>query len=93
MIETIGHLKRLGLDGAVCIGVHGLFAQHAYEELSSSGAARIATSNSVRHESNDINLTPLLASAVREWLCDRRDIRWPDMNMGSSSQRYGVEIF
>lgn len=68
MIETVGHLKRLGLPGAVCVGVHGVFAGSAYEDLKAAGALRIATCNTIPHPSNAIDLAPELARAVRSLL-------------------------
>lgn len=66
MIETVGHLKRLGLPPAVCIGVHGVFAGEAFAELQRSGASRIVTCNTIPHESNAIDLTPELEAALSD---------------------------
>lgn len=68
MIETLGHLKRLGLPPAVCIGVHAVFAGNAYEDLKAAGAARIVTCNTIPHESNAIDLAPHLAEALNDLL-------------------------
>jgi ribose-phosphate pyrophosphokinase len=68
LIETLGHLKQAGLPPAVCVAVHGIFAGEAYRELIAAGAVRIATTNTVRHQSNVIDVTGLLAGAVREIL-------------------------
>lgn len=66
MIETIGHLTRAGMQPPVCVAVHGIFAGNAYQDLRTAGAAQIVTSNTVPHESNLIDVTPLLAEAVRK---------------------------
>ena len=50
----------------VCVAVHGLFAGDAYQDLIAAGAAQIVTTNTVQHQSNAIDATPLLATAVRE---------------------------
>jgi len=68
LLETIGHLRRAGLRAPVCIGVHGLFAEDAFEKLQQGGAARIITTNSVPHPSNAIDLSELLVTAVSQWL-------------------------
>ncbi|MGE0333835.1 MAG: ribose-phosphate pyrophosphokinase [Gammaproteobacteria bacterium] len=68
MIETVGHLVRAGMRPPVCIAVHGLFAGDAYEELLQAGASRIVTSNTVTHETNAIDVTDLLADAVRKMI-------------------------
>ena len=64
MIETVGHLRRAGLAPPVCIGVHGVFAEDAFDQLVAAGAACVVTSNTIPHPSNAINLTPLLADAI-----------------------------
>lgn len=66
MIETVAHLKRAEMRPTVCIGVHGIFAGNAYQELLSAGAGRVVTCNTVPHASNGIDLSGLLAEAVGE---------------------------
>lgn len=65
LIETIGHLKRAGLKPPVCVAVHGVFAGDAYNALKAAGAGRIVTTNTIRHESNAIDIAALLAEGVR----------------------------
>ena len=65
MIATVGHLTRAGLRPPVCIGVHAVFAERAYEELQSAGAARVVTCNTISHPSNAIDLTEALAAGVQ----------------------------
>lgn len=65
MLATIGHLKRAALGAPLCIGVHAVFADGAYEELLSQGAARVVTCNTIRHPSNAIDLGGLIGTAVR----------------------------
>lgn len=64
MIETTHHLQRLGLAPPVCIGVHGVFAGHAYAELQRAGAARIVTCATIPHPSNAIDVGDAIAAAV-----------------------------
>lgn len=64
MIETVGHLLRAGLAAPVCVGVHGVFADDAYDQLLAAGAARIVTTNTIPHPSNGIDLTGQLAAAI-----------------------------
>jgi ribose-phosphate pyrophosphokinase len=63
MIETIGHLKKAGMKPPVCIGIHGIFAGNAFEELKEVGAAKIVTANTISHPTNQIEIVNLLASA------------------------------
>lgn len=68
MVETLGHLRRAGMRAAVCIGVHGLFAPRALEELRAAGAATLVTCDSVTHATNEIDLSAALAAATVEML-------------------------
>jgi ribose-phosphate pyrophosphokinase len=64
MIETIGHLKKAEMKPAVCIGVHGIFAGDAYDELKKAGAGHIVTTNTITHESNAVEIAHLIASVL-----------------------------
>ena len=64
MIETVQHLERAGLAPPVCIGVHGVFAAGAFDELRAAGAATIVTCNTIPHPSNVIDLSRDVAHAV-----------------------------
>ena len=63
MIETIGHLKKAGIKPPVCIGIHGIFAGNAFEELKAAGVATIVTTNTIGHPTNKIEIADLIASA------------------------------
>lgn len=65
MIATVGHLRRAGLRAPVCVGVHAVFADGAFEELMASGAARVVTCDTVPHQTNAIDLSALVAEGVR----------------------------
>jgi ribose-phosphate pyrophosphokinase len=64
MIETVRHLDRAGLAPPVCVGVHAVFADQAYEDLLRAGAGRVVTCNTIPHASNAIDLAASLADAV-----------------------------
>jgi ribose-phosphate pyrophosphokinase len=66
MIETLAHLRDVGMKPAVCIGVHGIFAAGAYEALRALAPARIVTTNTVVHETNAIDVSEILADGIRE---------------------------
>lgn len=68
MIETIGHSAFAAMQPPVCLAIHGLFAGSAYRELLEAGAARVATSNTVPHESNAIDICEPLAAAILEMM-------------------------
>jgi len=65
MLESLRLLTAQGWAAPVCLAVHGLFADRADVLLAQAGA-RVVTSNSVPHSTNDIDLTPLLAEAVSQ---------------------------
>jgi ribose-phosphate pyrophosphokinase len=69
-IETLGHLKRLGLPPAVCVVIHPVFAQNAYEQLLAAGPAQVVSTDSIPHPSNAISLDGLLAQASIEMFED-----------------------
>lgn len=66
MIETVRHLRNAGMKPPVCIAIHGVFADNAYEDLCAAGAERVVTANTIPHSSNRIDVTPLLADGVRK---------------------------
>jgi ribose-phosphate pyrophosphokinase len=68
MIETLGHLGRADMRAAVCIGVHGVFAEGAYEELLEAGASRVVTSDTIAHPSNGITVASGVTRAARSLL-------------------------
>lgn len=67
MIESVGHLKKAGMNAPVCIGVHGVFSGSAYKDLLNAGVARIVTCNTVPHESNAIDLTESYVEFIRKF--------------------------
>lgn len=64
MTETVKHLIGRGMKRPVCIGIHGIFADQAYEDLLSAGATNIVTTNSIPHVTNDIDVTKLIAAEI-----------------------------
>jgi ribose-phosphate pyrophosphokinase len=69
MIETATHLKDLGCPPPYCVAVHAVFAADSYSRLADS-AARIVTTNTVPHASNDIDVSALVAASVEEVLTE-----------------------
>lgn len=73
MSETVRQWIEAHLPAPICVAVHGLFAAGAYEKLQAAGAARIVTTNTVPHASNEIDVSPALLPAVRRML-DRQSL-------------------
>lgn len=64
MIRTVEQLRRSWARRPVCVAVHAVFVGDAYGELRAAGAARIASCNTIVHESNAIDVAPLLAEGL-----------------------------
>ena len=64
MVQTVRHLLAAGASAPVCVGVHGIFADNALRDLVAAGAGRVATTNTVAHETNAIDVSMILANAI-----------------------------
>lgn len=60
MIKAVQHLKRQHMKLPICIAVHAVFANNAYQELISAGAGQVVTCNTLDHVSNAIDLSTLI---------------------------------
>ena len=67
MIETTRGLAAVGVPRPVCVAVHALFSDESYRSLKEV-AFRIATTNTVLHETNAIDIAPLFTNSVFELL-------------------------
>lgn len=65
MALAAAKIQQAGLDAPVCVGVHGIFSPDALAALREAGAARIVTTNTVAHETNAIDVSPLVARAMQ----------------------------
>jgi len=59
MIKTVGHLREFGMKPAVCVGIHAIFAGDAHNALKDAGAGQIVTTNTIQHETNEIDVSVL----------------------------------
>jgi ribose-phosphate pyrophosphokinase len=66
LIETLGHVRRAGLDAGVCVVIHALFSGDAWHRLEAARPARLVTCDAVPHLTNEIGLAEPIAQAVRE---------------------------
>jgi ribose-phosphate pyrophosphokinase len=67
MTEAARHLAAAKLSRPVCVAVHALFSDDAYQSLRRV-AAGIATTNTVLHETNAIDIAPLFTSEIVDLL-------------------------
>ena len=68
MEAAVKQLRELDFAPPLCLGVHGLFAEDAYERLIVAGAARIVSTNTISHHSNGIDLSNMVAGAIEPFL-------------------------
>ncbi len=66
MVMAARGLRDLGFSAICALGVHGIFAASAYEDLLSAGVARVATTNCVPHSSNAIDISQAVADAAAD---------------------------
>jgi ribose-phosphate pyrophosphokinase len=65
MIEAVRLIVGRGAAGPVCVAVHGVFADNSDALLAQAGA-RVVTSNSVPHATNEIDVGEIVAEAISE---------------------------
>lgn len=66
MIAAVKRLKEAGLPPPVCLAVHPIFADTAYQDLQAAGVDRIVSCNTIAHPSNQIDLSDAIAVAAVE---------------------------
>lgn len=66
VLETLDHLRRLGLPPPVVVAIHAVFSGDAYARLQAAGAARIVSTDTLPHPSNAISVAPALAEHVAD---------------------------
>lgn len=57
-----------GLSPPVIVGVHGIFAEDAYERLKVAGALEVVSTNTIPHASNAIDVSTLVAQPIKRML-------------------------
>lgn len=68
MAEVATQMAQRGYPCAVCVAVHGLFSEGAMAELQKAGVTAIVTTNAVAHESNQLDVGPVLAAGLQPLL-------------------------
>ncbi len=64
MMEVIKFFRKNKVKRITCIGVHALFAEHAYEKMKKEGATEIITCNTIPHKSNKIDISTTLVKEI-----------------------------
>lgn len=65
MAEAVARVNGHGGPAPVCIAIHPVFADGAVADLRQAGAGRVVSCNTIRHETNAIDVAPLIAEACR----------------------------
>lgn len=68
MIEATRQLRAAGFAPSICLAVHAVLVERAYQDLLAAGAQAVITCNTIPHSSNDIDLTQLIAAGVADQL-------------------------
>jgi ribose-phosphate pyrophosphokinase len=68
LARAIETLITIGANAPVCIVVHALFAGDALQVIRASGAGRVVSANTIEHATNEIDVAPLVATAIRAHL-------------------------
>ncbi|OUS06273.1 phosphoribosylpyrophosphate synthetase [Rhodobacterales bacterium 52_120_T64] len=68
MIKTVENLVTQGTPPPICIGIHAIFAETAYQDFQITGVTKLITTNSIQHPSNVIDLSTLIANSVKHLL-------------------------
>jgi ribose-phosphate pyrophosphokinase len=71
MIETAHHLHHAGMQPVVCIGIHAVFVGHSYSDLLHEHVAKIITCNTIKHITNKIDVSELIAIKIKGFLSEK----------------------
>ncbi len=62
MMATVRHLQAARLKPPVCMGIHAVFANTAWQDLRDCGVKEIVTCNTILHPTNRIDIASLLVN-------------------------------
>lgn len=66
LIEAARLIRQAAREAPICAIVHPIFAGDSYQRLASAGVRRVVSTNTVAHESNAIDVSPILATAISQ---------------------------
>lgn len=70
MAEAVARVNGRGGPQPVCIAIHPVFADGAVADLRAAGAGRVVSCNTIAHDTNAIDVSPLIGAACRGFLGD-----------------------
>jgi len=70
LLRCVDALRDAGISRIECAAIHGLFVDDIDQQLQARGIARLVTSNSIPHYSNEVDVSAEVIGAVRSLLTD-----------------------
>jgi len=68
LIQAYSLLKAQGAKPPICIAIHPIFAENAYEKMVNAELKNIITCNTIPHPTNAIDVTPLLVPVLKRYM-------------------------
>lgn len=65
MIETVVTLRKAGKPAPICIAVHPIFADRAYQDLVAAQPKQVVSCNTITHATNQIDIAQALIEAYK----------------------------
>jgi len=66
MCEVVKKVKKRGCNNIICLAIHGIFADDAYERLREAGAKKIITTNTIPQKAANIDVSELIAGTIEK---------------------------
>ena len=66
MMEAVRLLGSTGMQQPICVGVHAVFTDDAYNNLMRAGVAKIVTTNTINHATNGIDMTDAICAVLHD---------------------------
>jgi ribose-phosphate pyrophosphokinase len=64
MALAAAKVREARLEAPICVGVHAVFSADAMAALRAAGVSKVVTANTIAHETNAIDVAPLVARAI-----------------------------
>ena len=68
MEVALRQLIGMGFSPPIILGVHGLFADDAFQRLAAAGAARIISTNTLQHETGHLDVSDIVAGVMAQFV-------------------------
>ncbi|MBA5775522.1 ribose-phosphate diphosphokinase [Stappia sp. F7233] len=65
MVRAVERVLAAGAKPPVCVLIHAVFSDRAFDDILTAGAARVVTTDTIPHPSNAISVAECLAAAIQ----------------------------